>query len=30
MQIKDNNPISFTKKDVVNLTKRVLYKGFFS
>lgn len=30
MQIKDNNPISFTKKDIVNLTKRVLYKGFFS
>jgi len=30
MQIKDDNPISFTKKDVVNLTKRVLYKGFFS
>ncbi|AJA45331.1 ADP-ribose pyrophosphatase [Frischella perrara] len=30
MQIKDNNPISFTKKDVVNLTKCVLYKGFFS
>ena len=26
----NNNPILFDKKDVFNLTKRVLYKGFFS
>lgn len=26
----NNNPIVFDKKDVFNLTKRVLYKGFFS
>ena len=25
-----NNPINFNKNDVFNLTKRVLYKGFFS
>lgn len=25
-----NNPVHFNKKDVFNLTKRVLYKGFFS
>ena len=29
MKIK-NNPINFNKNDVFNLTKRVLYKGFFS
>ncbi|MDF7670304.1 ADP-ribose diphosphatase [Orbaceae bacterium ESL0721] len=28
MKIKDN-PIHFDKKDVFNLTKRILYKGFF-
>ena len=26
----NNNPITFNKNDVFNLTKRVLYKGFFS
>ena len=30
MQRKSNNPITFGKKDVINLTKRILYKGFFS
>lgn len=30
MQTKITNPVSFTKNDVINLTKRILYKGFFS
>ncbi|MWP60794.1 ADP-ribose diphosphatase [Gilliamella sp. Pas-s25] len=29
MKIK-NNPVHFDKNDVFNLTKRILYKGFFS
>ncbi|OCG47987.1 ADP-ribose diphosphatase [Gilliamella sp. Choc5-1] len=29
MKIK-SNPVHFDKNDVVNLTKRILYKGFFS
>ncbi|OCG19994.1 MULTISPECIES: ADP-ribose diphosphatase [unclassified Gilliamella] len=29
MKIK-NNPVHFDKNDVLNLTKRILYKGFFS
>lgn len=29
MEKKRNSPVSFTKKDVINLTKQVLYKGFF-
>lgn len=30
MKKSNNNLITFTKDDVINLTKRVLYKGFFS
>lgn len=30
MKDKQSNPISFNKKDVFGLTKKVLYKGFFS
>lgn len=30
MKKSTKNPVVFTKNDVVNLTKRVLYKGFFS
>jgi ADP-ribose pyrophosphatase len=29
MKIK-HNPVNFNKNDIVNLTKRILYKGFFS
>ncbi|OCG41734.1 ADP-ribose diphosphatase [Gilliamella sp. Fer2-1] len=29
MKIK-HNPVNFNKNDIINLTKRILYKGFFS